>query len=332
MEKIFQLKSKFRQSFPDYAKQLENAKSQEEIDMLHKRFIEESKLNLQKALEKAGISIQEQDYTAPATLTPDDYNTLINARGDQIVNALITLIDGVERLKKIHEDGPFTAQMMTAGAISIGFVSWRIASDKLSQNAGMSAAALAGVRGATVAVISALVTVSIIGIVIPIIYFMTKPAACIILLINELSGDLRGALEFKEQYNVHGEPQLVTTPIPAPKKIEDTLYATSGFIATKKIEKALVGTQFGFVMTYKHPQKGSMDLAFGTENPLTSLSVDNNCYCAINESAQTAAEKTSSENKQYSESKVVNGIKLSIRCNSGSGSIAYYVARVYQST
>lgn len=120
---------------------------------------------------------------------------------------------------------------------------------------------------------------------------------------------------------------LMTSPIPEGVEIPGAgKYPVAGFIATEKREKALVGAQYGFTMRY-----GSTDtnFSFGVESLLTSMMTDNNCYCAIDESAKTVAEKTANKNKQFREAEK-EGIKSSIRCNSGSGSIAYYVARAYR--
>lgn len=200
-------------------------------------------------------------------------------------------------------------------------VAYAATSSKLIVGAVETAAAYAGVTAATVALVCAIAIVVIIAILIPIIYFMQKPANCIVLLINELDDKII----FKNDYNIHGKPTLNTTPIPKAVVIPGvTTVATAGFIATEKRENALFGTQYGFTFTYKETE-----LTFGVECPLTSLYADNNCYCGIGISAKKAANTTNYKNVQSWEDSN-DEIKISIKCNSKSGSIAYYVARAYK--
>jgi len=88
---------------------------------------------------------------------------------------------------------------------------------------------------------------------------------------------------------------------------------------------ALYGTQYGFTYKYKN-----INLSFGVECPLTSIYVDNNCWCGVGTSSKEAAEQTDKQNKQVWKASG-DGISLSIEVNSGSGSIAYYLARAYRS-
>ncbi|WP_431030012.1 hypothetical protein [Lysinibacillus sp. LZ02] len=319
------LKQGFRSLFPEYAAALEKANSQEEINKLQAAFIEERKQVLADALGKDITELEASDQTAPIPLKKETYEILINATGDDIKKQLHVLIDGLERLKSMEDDDPglVTAQILLSGALGIGLLSTSTVVTELAVGAAEAIAALAGVTVATVGVVVAIASLVIVAVIIPIIYFMQKPANCIVLLINELDKPL----VFESDYNVHGKPMLMTTPIPEGIEIPGVAkYPIAGFIATEKRENALVGTQYGFTMRY-----GDTDtkFSFGVECPLTSIYSDNNCYCAIGESAQKVAETTTDKNKQFWEAEK-DGFKLSIRCNSGSGSIAYFVARVYK--
>lgn len=318
------LKVGFRNLFPEYAKQLEGAKSQDEINILHKKFINEAKLNLANVLGKELSELTDTDQTAPIPLSKEQYEILINATGDTLKNQLHVLIDGLDRLKGMEKDdaGLVTAQIVLSGALGIGLLSTSSVIAALATGVAEAAAAFAGVTVATVGLVCAVAVVVIVAILIPIIYFMTKPANCIVLLINELDKPLT----FKTDFNEHGKPMLMTSPIPAGIVIPGAgTYPVAGFIATEKLSGALIGTQYGFTMEYD-----GIDLSYGVECPLTSIYVDNNCYCAIGESAKSVANTTDSKNKQeWTDTK--NGISVSIRCNSGSGSIAYFVARAYKS-
>lgn len=319
------LKQGFRSLFPDYATKLEKATSQEEINKLQAIFIEESKQALADALGKDIMELEASDQTAPILLKKETYEFLVNATGDDIKRQMQVLIDGLGRLKGMEKDdaGIVTAKILLSGVIAIGGLAGNAAVSSLAVGAAEAVAALAGVTVATVGVVVAVAALVIVAVIIPIIYFMVKPANALVLLINELDKPLT----FVKDHNVHGKPMLMTTPIPASVEIPGAgKYPVAGFIATEKRENALVGTQYGFTMQYGNT---STQLSFGVECPLTSIMTDNNCYCAIDENAKTVAEKTTDKNKQFWETEK-DGLKLSIRCNSGNGSIAYYVARAYK--
>jgi hypothetical protein len=319
------LKKGFRSLFPDYATKLEKAISQEEINKLQDEFIEEREQALADALGKHITELKVSDQMAPIVLKKETYETLINATGDNIKRQIHVLIDGLERLKVMEKDETsfVTMKILLSGVIAIGGIAGNAAVRNLAVGATETVAALAGVTIATVGVVVAIAALVVVAVIIPIIYFIKKPANAIVLLINELDKPLT----FVNDHNVHGKPMLMTTPIPQGIEIPGIAkYPVAGFIASQKQDNALVGTQYGFTMRY-----GSTDtnFSFGVECPLTSLMTDNNCYCAIDENAKTVAEKTTNKNTQFWETEK-DGFKLSIRCNSRSGSIAYYVARAYK--
>ncbi|WLR51288.1 hypothetical protein LC040_19460 [Bacillus tianshenii] len=319
------LKHGFRSLFPEYAKQLEGAKSQQEVQKLHTAFVEEKKQALAEALGKDLSELKDSDQTAPIPLKQETYEILKNATGDEIKRQLHVLIDGLQRLKGMEDDdaGVVTAQILLSGALGIGALSTSTVVAKLATGAVEAIAAFTGVTVATVTAVVAVASLVIVAVIIPIIYFMEKPANAIVLLINELDKPL----VFAGDHNIHGKPMLMTTPIPEGVVIPDVAtYPVAGLIATEKRDNALVGTQYGFTMQYGNT---GTKFSFGVECPLTSIYSDNNCYCAIDESAKTVAERTTDKNKQFWEAEK-DGFKVSIRCNSGSGSIAYYVARAYK--
>lgn len=317
------LKKSFRQVFPEYADRLDGATSQGEINKIHQKLIYEAQANLARVLHKSVDDLTATDQTAPIALTDRQYKNMISAAGDTIEQQLHVILDGVSRLKSMGEEdtAAVTAQVVLSGLVALGPVAYKTATTELVAGGFEAAAAYYGVETATAGIVCAIAAVVIVAIIIPIIYFMEKPANCIVLLINELDEDLT----FLGDYNVHGKPMLMTTPIPQAVVIPGVrTVATGGFIATEKRDDALVGTQYGF--TFKYNQ---LDLSFGVECPLTGISVDNNCWCGIGVSAEAAANNTNSANTQHYEASG-NGVSLSIRCNSGSGSIAYYLARVYK--
>jgi len=316
-DSTFTLKKKFRVAFPKQSQLLESAKSQDEIDKLHVKFIDEAKENIRKA----SVPV---DQTSPITLTSEQYENLIDATRGQIKNQVHDLIDVLTRLQHLTSNqlGAATAMMVGSGIMCIGgpivISAFKAA---MAGGAVEAEAVAAGVEALTVTSLIAIVSFIIIVVLIPIMFYMQKPANCIVLLINELDDEIT----FLDDYNVHGKPQLMTTPIAKALHLGDLgTFTTCGLIATSKRDSSLVGTQYGFTMKY-----GDIRLSFGVENPLTAIYTDNNCFCAINESAKYVAEKTDKHNKQrWSVTK--DDITLSIKCNSGSGSTAYYIARVYK--
>lgn len=322
-ESLFELKKSFRNVFPDYAKALDSAKSDSEIWSLQRTFLKEAQNNLALALNKKPDDLLFVDQTAPVTLTSKAYKRLINARGNEIEIQLHVILDGLHRIKGMSKNNAaeITAELVVTGLISLGALAYKAASRELIVGAVEAAAAYAGVEFATAAVVCAIAAVVVIAIVVPILYFFFKPASCIVFLINELDDDLT----FKKDHLVHGKTTLRTTPIPPAVVIPKVeTFATGGFINALKNEGAYIGPQYGFTFSYK-----DKDLTFGVENPLTNIYQDNNCFCGIGISAEDAAAKTKSKNVQYCENSK-DGITLSIRCNSGSGAIAYYVARAYK--
>lgn len=322
------LKTRFRTLYPEYANRL-NGLTGDEFNTVHNQLIEEAKANLAKSMKEAGLTLdipaENIDQTCCMVLSADQYNKLISATGDDIKNQLHVILDGVERLKGMEKDeaGLVTAQILLSGALSIGILSTSSVIAKLIEGAVEAVAAFAGVTTATVGVVCAIVALVVVAVLIPIIYFMQKPANCIVLVINETEHELL----FDCDYNVHGKPTLITSPLKPCVVIPGvSKYPVAGFFATEKVSNALYGTQYGFTLDCGST---GTKISFGVECPLTSIYEDNNCYCSFSDNAEQAANNTADKNVQFFEDSK-NGIKASIRCHSGAGSIAYYIARVYK--
>ncbi|CAI1607129.1 Uncharacterised protein [Serratia grimesii] len=329
------MKSQFEGIFPDYAERFKLAKTQEEILDIQNQFIVEWKSKLQEKLNQAAVkkgdilvSNDDTDQTIPVVLEPEQYKKCIDARGNDIHIQIQLILDGLERLSKMGENSNpelVTAQLIGFGSLAIGLTAglatfgYLVAFPTITEGV-MLSASLAGVIAAGVGVVVTLAAIVIGLILIPFIYFMVKPAICIIFLINELDADLN----FLEDYNIHGKPTLLTEKIGKALIFPSSgnVYAYGGLYSTSKRDSALYGTQYGFTMTYKDDVK----ITFATECPLTG---DNNCYCSLDASAHEAAARTTDRNRQYDEDEK-NGIKISIRCNSDSGSVAWYIARAFK--
>lgn len=328
LSREYSLKAKFRNLYPEYADRL-NGLTGDSFNAVHNQLIEEAKENLAAAMREAGLTseipAENADQTCCMVLSADQYNKLISATGDDIKNQLHVILDGVERLKGMEKDeaGLVTAQLLLSGALSVGLLSTSAVIAKLVEGAVEAVAAFAGVTVATVGVICAVVALVVVAVLIPIIYFMQKPANCIVLVINETEHELL----FDRDFNAHGKPMLITSPLKPCVEIPGvSKYPVAGFFATEKKSSALYGTQYGFTLDCGAT---GTKISFGVECPLTSIYEDNNCYCSFSDDAEQAAKKTADKNVQFFEDSK-NGIKASIRCHSGAGSIAYYIARVYK--
>lgn len=321
-----ELKRSFRELFPDYARELDKATSNEEIEALRVKFVRAEAEKLRGTLDDALVDQISGGGGVEYALTPTQYSNLKSATGDTIKVELQTLINSLKVIKSIKsptaED--VASQMIAAG---VGAMASGIGAffTSLSSGAAGAVATLAGVEAVSVAGIVGIVAVVIVAALIPIIYFMQKPAACFVLVINEITTS--GQLSLGTPYNVHGKNVQSTPNITNAMDFGDGhIHVTCGFMVTSKHDNALVGTQNGYVYSYKHDTT-TTDFAIGVECPLTGIYVDNNCWCEIGASAETAAKQTDSNNQQ-SWTSSNSDYEMSIVCNSGSGSIAYYIARI----
>jgi len=324
-EMDYKLKVAFRDAFPEYARELDNAKSESEISALQARFLAEAQANLKCAYAAAGFdeADAEAEAQAPVLLDEEMYQALIDARGDSVKLHIQTLMKGLSELEGLADDPTeVTFTLIKSGAISLRTIASKAAAEELAAGATATAAAYFGVTTATAAVVVGIAVLVVVAVIIPIIYFIIKPALCLVLLINELDHDLH----YEDQYNKSGKPVYVTSIIKKQIVIPGVeSRRVAGFFVTEKRDGALVGTQYGFEM--KATIEGETKrFAFGTECPLTAIYTDNNCYCAFDVSAKKAAIKTEEKNKQKYEA-TKGGLQASIRVNSGAGSHAYYVAR-----
>jgi hypothetical protein len=283
--------------------------------------------------------LDDTSQTSVVALNPDLLATLVSAEGSAIEVQVQKLLDGVERLSKMTGNDAIQTALQIVGfsSVAIGVVAGAVTFYQLMTLSGAFTVTctVAGVVAATVAVVVAIAAFIVLSVLIPIIYFMQKPSVCVVFLINEFNGgaDLKGnQISFVEEYNVHGKPAVITDAIPGAYFSPAGTYSYGGFFLTTKRDNALVGTQYGFSLTCNYNAAGKttdtkkVSFAFGVACPLAFGS--NNCYCGFDISAQQAAENTASQDKLSYKATNGDGITLSINCNSGSGSVAYYIATV----
>ncbi len=170
------------------------------------------------------------------------------------------------------------------------------------------------------------IAVIVVLVLIVLIYFAAKDAACILLVINDISNmspernDNYG-LYFDSSKNVHGKQTGYTSPgMKCPVTAEGARFLSTGFYTTQKEDAALYGTNYGVMLNISGT---NIHVAFGVESPLIG---DNKCYCGFGKSAEDAAKAV--KNNLTSEDSFGN-YKANITMNSKSGETAYYIARVY---
>ena len=266
----YELKQAFREYFPEEAKRLETATSQEELVSIHQELYEEAVKKLDN-IEGIQSHASSRDKTAPILLDEKKYNRLINARGNGIKEEVHVLLDGLARLKEYKDEGNefFAIAMVTIGVLGLGSRAIKAVLARLAQGAVTGiAGVLAGIEAVGKIAIIGLVTLVVIGILVPIIYFMVKPAACIVCLINETDEEL----VFNGDHNVHGKPVLRTSPLAAKivytkKNGKKTAAYTAGLVTTIKCDSACIGTQYCFGYDNTPSQK----LTYALENQLSAM-------------------------------------------------------------
>lgn len=313
----------FAEIFPDYAKRMDAATNDEERWETYTSIVNEARESFLTLLRDNKLADLKGDAYADYALLPKEYNRIINSSGDQIKRELQTQMQKLALLKKFSDNEDLMAAQMKAASIAaITTFSIPVFISKLMAVEDVDVAILAGLSAVEIGVIVAAIEVIIICIVCPIIYFSEKPAMGAVLIVNELDEELN----YKSNYFIHGDEVGSTDSIPGMTFFKEERYVSVGFFTGSKKPNALVGVQGGFTVA----AEGGKEFAFAFDCPLTGLYVDNNCYCAIGETAKTVAELTDKHNKQsWHDEK--DGYGISIKCNDPSGSIAYYVVRIYKS-
>jgi len=346
MDNNLTLKKKFHETFPEQAQLLELAKSQDEINELHSRFVDESKQKTIESVKNSDLSDEDKQKVMtnmkvlkaiPKGVTAVDsmllmnekYETLIKAKDHEIENQIHVLLDTLQRLKEFKNSKDKSSSIV-AGMVSGGIILFGATLTYLYREYRFNYTLPQALELIFIvpSVLALFIESVLLAVLIPIIYFTTHPSNCIIFLINELDKPL----EFSEEYNIHGKPHTITTVIPGvivvPKSEtspEGETSRSAGFMVSVKEKSAMVGTQYGFTM-----KCGDTLLSFGVESPLGDK---NKCSCEVNTSAKYVAklmDRTPGARAILYAISIGKDITITIRCNSGSGSTAYYIARAYK--
>lgn len=311
---------------------LKNA-NEEEIFSLQERFVKEAKERLIRELEKANVdqeikeTLQSTDETVAVAITEQLYEVLCKAEGDEIQTEVIKFFDTIERLKDMgtQDEEVLAYAMVTGGLAALGIAMLTDLIVNLLAGLGLAEAVFTAIVSLGTTVVGMVVDIVVLSII-PIFYFMAKPAACVFLIINELESDL----EIAEEKVIHGKVNVKTKKISATIKFQHMI-RSGGIWSTQKKDAALYGSHYAVVLKQKKsafgPEPDSTKFAVGVECPLASGK--NSCAVGIDKSASEIGKEVDDHRRQnVSDEK--GAYKMEMRCSSGSGSVAYYICRIYK--
>lgn len=314
------LKIQFKEAFPEYAMRMERATNQQEAESVYNEIVSECYKKLKE--ENNDGRLKDGNEGIIVYIKQKDYERLLNAKGSDIEYQISKILNSFSSAKAAMDSGDAetaTASILTGGVLAIGASAIGMCYVGLKAGATTYAAALSALTNCwsgVFALISFIVTL----ILIPILYFMEKPATTIMLLLNETDETIQMA----DNHIAHGK-QLTLAKEIDPKEEGMPGCVAGAFICSKK-DMALIGTNTGYHFKLEESKK---DFYIGVECPLTSMYGDNNCACSNEGSAEKIAQVTNSKNIQ--KDSCTNGdFKCSVSCNDKGGSIAYYIARIYK--
>lgn len=326
---------RFKKFYPKEYELFSCADSEQKVMMLQEQFISERKQRLIGYLEAKGLNadesskagmLKDDNETVAVTLQENLYNRLVNARDAEIQTLLVEMFDGVERLKDMgSQDNEVLAYAMSnAGLAALGISMCVQLIAEIIVGLELNAAMVAALASVSLGVVGIVIDIVVLAII-PIFYFMSKPAACIFMVINDLDVDL----VIKEEAVIHGKLNVKTKRIPAAAKFLSTL-RSGGIWSTQKKDAALIGTQYGVKLsqekgTFSQTEPDDTTFSVGVECPLASGL--NSCAVGFGKSAEEIGKEADSNQAQ--ESTADNGkYKIVMRCHNPHGSVAYYICRI----
>jgi len=315
------LLSRFKTLYPKEYRLIKNCQSDADFEKVREIYRKQLREHLERHNLEQVENVGDGDYAAAFAVSPGNLPTYKSAVNDQVKQQVETLLSMVAEVKQMSDTGATTTEMaVTMSVTGVAVVGAGIYVFLQNVAAAVLVDAILGTMLTVgVAVVITAVVLVVLAIVIPIIYFMEKQAACIVMVVNTTKSDF----VFQNVDMTHGKQMTTTLKIPAAVKVSvgpaPGTYALAGFYAAQKRDDALVGTQSGWEF-----KLGDVQFSFGVDCPLTAIYDDNNCWCGFNSNASNASSQTDSNNRQ-DWVVVAAGYQATIRCNSGSGSIAYYM-------
>ncbi|WP_284164083.1 hypothetical protein [Frigidibacter sp. SD6-1] len=321
----------FDETFPDHSRRLHAARSDKE------RMAICEELRTHAFAEYRKLTGSDPTGGGVYSLLPSQFTTLTTQSGDDLINTMTTMVNSLAFIKDMQDETQISVQMYNAGCYlmtAAGFTAMfataaiTIGSATAVVEAGVAGIAAAGGAGPVVALVVAIV----VAVLVPFLYFMLKPAYIMSFVVNNTSQKLK----WVDHYEVHGKISGWTDEINPAIAIPQTngvtaVYRTLGIVTGQKKDMALVGCQLGFRYSYENGATTTPKVAFGTESPLTSISVDNNVWTEFDVSAEQVAEDTDSHNAMSSQA-TSGALTSTINCAKASGDGAFSVAVVGDGT
>lgn len=315
-----ELRIKFEEVFPEYAQRLNKAMSNGVLEETYNEIVEET-LN---AMIVACARMNGDDATGiPVIILEDMYEKMINAEGNDIKYYITYFLNTLQIVKPYldHDDLDMVAKHFVLHSIftldSFGIGVYLNGLKKGYETFEACAEALVSSVEGVASIVTFVVSVALI----PIIYFMEKPAVTIMMFINDLEHDIE-----TDGYKCkHGKLIGITKEIKSGKKLDSHL---AGVYTTSKRDDALVGSTVGYKFNVKENGNVVKDFYIGLECPLSSIYGGNCCYASFKGDLSSICDEV--HNKQKTKYTITeNGYTIDVRCNSKSGSVAYYIGRIY---
>jgi hypothetical protein len=323
----------FQKNFPAQALALESASSESEVNQLYELFLKEAWDRIDRLHEEAGLA---KNYTrtsddpngiSSAQLLPPFTYQAMEASGSSVKSLVMQQLSTMLNVSALSEKDNTTAINLTlemwgglAGSIGLGMALNVV--KQMTQLGSMtftvSARAVAGIGVAMVGAVAAAIALSVF---IPILYFVLKPAQCVLMLINNTNNIIN--LKNENIYSDHGK--VITTCSDIQRFLpydEGTKSTFAGFYNSIKRTGALRGvtTGYQFDMIDLH-NKSIESFALGVSCPLTGK---NKLSCGFNQSSEGVLESLTYTGLSVTDK--IKGFSLKSSLNSTGGGTAYFIA------
>lgn len=319
----------FDETFPEHSKRLHMATTDSERMAI---ILELKQFAADQYQKQTGLSLDDPTGGGTYFMLPDQYTNLTTMTGDNLINQMTSMVNTLSFIKQMNNEVQISGQMFSAGCyllVAAGFTAMFASAAIITGGAaGVITAGVAGVAAAGGAgPVVALVVAIVVAVLVPFLYFMFKPAYILSFVINDTSQ----ILSWVDHYEVHGKltgwASSINPRVPIAQSNGTTaVYRSMAIVTGQKRDNALVGCQVGF--RYSYPNASTpINIAIGTESPLTSIYVDNNVWTEFNVSAEQVAEDTDANDK-LSRTATLSPLVSTINCAKPSGDGAFSVAVV----
>lgn len=316
-----ELKAKFEEVFPEYAQRLNTAITNGNLEEVYNAIVQET----QDAMIAACAGMNDDDSSGiPAIIIDEAYKAMIEAKDGDIKYYLTYFLNTLQLVKPYLDDKDLdmVAKYFVLGGVftltSFGISAYINALVRGLETIEACAAALVS----TASGVASIITFVVVTALIPIIYFMEKPAVTLMMFINDLKHDIR----MVEYHCKHGKLVSKIKEIKSGVKVNSRL---AGVYMTSKRDDALVGSTVAYKFQVMENGKAAKDFYIGLECPLSSIYGGNCCFASFTGNVSSICDKVHDEQKKTHHISG-DGYAIDIRCNSQSGSVAYYIGRIYE--